>query len=91
MAAIASGFDIGADLLDLRRDAEAVQHDVGALRGERPGDAQADTAGRAGDDRGAPGECWAHRGSGIGRRDDSGRGGGGRDGGGCVHGTLLID
>ena len=34
------------DLLGL---AEAVEHDVGAGRGERPGDAEADAAGRAGD------------------------------------------
>ena len=44
--------DAGALLLDRGGVAEAVDHDVGAVLGERPGDAEADAGGRAGDDRG---------------------------------------
>ena len=42
--------DAGALLLDLGRSAEAVDHDVGAVLGERAGDAEPDAGGGAGDD-----------------------------------------
>src|SRR6266404_4946705 len=40
----------GADRLDLVGLAEAIQHDLGAGESQRPGEAEADAAGRAGDD-----------------------------------------
>ena len=48
--------DRGAGLFDLVPVAEAVDDDVGARRGEGAGDAEADAAGGAGDDRHPPGE-----------------------------------
>ena len=41
----------GAQALDLRGIAEAVEHQVRALARQRPGDAQSDAAGRTGDER----------------------------------------
>ena len=43
--------DAGAERFDLAAFAEAVQHDVGALAGQHLCDAEADAAGRSGDDR----------------------------------------
>src|SRR5262249_49973147 len=40
--------------------AKAVEHDIGARRGERPGDAEPDAARRAGDDRRPADERPAH-------------------------------
>ena len=49
-------FEAGAGGLDRLRVAQSMQHDVGALGGQRGGDAEADAAGRAGDERDPPGE-----------------------------------
>ena len=48
--------EIVADRIDGVRLAEAIDDDVGARLGKRLGDAQANAAGRAGDDRDAAGE-----------------------------------
>ena len=45
------GFQFGTDAFDFRRIAEAVQHDIGALPGQRGRNAKTDTAGGAGDHR----------------------------------------
>lgn len=45
------GFQPGTNAFDFRRIAEAVQHDVRALPGQRGGNAKTDTAGGAGDHR----------------------------------------
>ncbi|KAG1448918.1 hypothetical protein G6F57_016736 [Rhizopus arrhizus] len=45
------GFQVGTNAFDLRRIAEPIQHDVGALPRQRGGDAKTDTAGRAGNHR----------------------------------------
>ena len=44
------GGQFRAELLDFARVAEAVEDDVGAARGERGGDAEADAARRSGDE-----------------------------------------
>ena len=41
---LAVALDAGADRLDLAPVAEAIEHDVGAFGGERPGDSVADAA-----------------------------------------------
>ena len=51
----------GALRFDLGRIAEPVQHDGGAALRERTRDAEADAAGRAGDDGGAPFQRAARR------------------------------
>mgnify|MGYP000846271000 CR=1 FL=1 len=43
-------FEAGALLLDRRRIAETVDHDIGAFGGQRAGDGQTDAGGRTGDD-----------------------------------------
>ena len=48
----ASGLDLRAHGLDLRRVAEAVEHHVRAFGRERAGDGEADAGGGAGDERG---------------------------------------
>jgi hypothetical protein len=51
--------DVGVQLLDLLGVAEAVEHDVRALFGQRAGDAEADARGRAGDEGGLAAQtCW---------------------------------
>ncbi len=47
-----AGAELGAELFDLRRVAEAVQDDLRALGGERSGDGEADPGGGAGDEGG---------------------------------------
>ena len=48
------GLQVGEERVDRSPVAEAVQHDVGAARGERTRDAEADAARRAGDERRFP-------------------------------------
>ena len=55
---------------DGRGVAEAVEHEVGAGGGQRPGDAQADAAGRAGDDGTLAGERASGGGGAAGRGGD---------------------